>query len=374
LDEARTAYEALLGVEPDSSRVLNNLGVIEVSAGRPERAIEWYQRGFNFRPDLANLAFNMVATNLALGRVDSARAARARFAALRPEHGQVLYTKWLIAWAVPEYDSAAAASEAVARVAGATIQGLATNMQLAIAGVRGQPSRMQSVLATAEQRAAEGGRVPEHLAAIAWVATYEAVVQERPGDGLSRVERALARFPLDSMQPLDRPYVELAQFYARAEKPARARELLAAYRREAPERLQVDERAALGLATAYTSLAEGKAQEAIREFQAADTGQCRACALPGLARAFQAAGNPDSAAAVLERYLAVPDDDRALVDPLERAGALARLGELYEQRGDTANAVKRNAEFLALWKDADPGFKPALDRVRERQRRLTAER
>ena len=54
--------------------------------------------------------------------------------------------------------------------------------------------------------------------------------------------------------------------------------------------------------------------------------------------------------------------------------ALARLGELYELRGDTVQAVQFNARFLELWRDADPDFRPVLDRVRERQRRLTAER
>jgi hypothetical protein len=33
-----------------------------------------------------------------------------------------------------------------------------------------------------------------------------------------------------------------------------------------------------------------------------------------------------------------------------------------------------NGQFLAQWKDADPVFRPVIERVKERQRRLTAER
>jgi hypothetical protein len=98
------------------------------------------------------------------------------------------------------------------------------------------------------------------------------------------------------------------------------------------------------------------------------------CTLPGLAAAWQATGNQDSVLVILERYATTPDDDRQRVDPLERAGAFARLGELYEAKGDTARAVEWNAKFLELWKDADAEFKPIIERVRERQRRLTAER
>ena len=96
--------------------------------------------------------------------------------------------------------------------------------------------------------------------------------------------------------------------------------------------------------------------------------------MPARLRAWQAAGNQDSVLAILERFVTTSDDDRSYVDPLERAGAFARLGELYESKGDTARAVSMNAKFLELWKDADAEFKPVIERVRERQRRLTAER
>lgn len=248
------------------------------------------------------------------------------------------------------------------------------NGQLWLAGLRGQPSRMEPVMAESERRARSGRQVAEHLRSAAWVASYEAVVLNRPRDAIARMERVLEEFPLEPFAPLDRPYLELAVFYARANQPARARELLASYSREVPAQLHQTAKPEFNLATAFTTLAEGNPQQAVREFQAADIGMCKVCALPGLARAWQEAGNEDSAVAVLNRYLSLPDDDRAMVDPLERAGALARLGEIYERRGDTARALSMNGQFLSLWENADPVFRPVVERVKERQRRLTAEK
>ena len=53
--------------------------------------------------------------------------------------------------------------------------------------------------------------------------------------------------------------------------------------------------------------------------------------------------------------------------PTRRAGALQRLGELYEAKGDAANAAKAYREFIELWKNADPELQP---RVAEAKRRL----
>jgi len=318
--------------------------------------------------------FNVVAASLELGKVDRARAVRQQFDSLRPGHLIGSALQWLIGWSAADYVQLDSAVTRLEAEGGAATGALAVNGRLWLSGLRGQPSRMEAKLAESAARAGQGEQVAEYLRSLTWVATYQAVVEGRPADALKRVDAALARFPLASLGAVDRPYPELAAFYARAEQPARARALLAEYRREVPAELHKADRASVALAAGFASLAEKRTQDAIRDFQSADVGQCTTCALPGLARAWQEAGNQDSVVAVLERYVTIPDDDRQKTDPLERAGALARLGELHEQRGDTVRAVERNAQFLELWKNADPVFKPVIDRVRERQRKLTAEK
>jgi hypothetical protein len=45
---------------------------------------------------------------------------------------------------------------------------------------------------------------------------------------------------------------------------------------------------------------------------------------------------------------------------------LKRLGELYEQRADTARAVRYYNRFIELWQSADPELQPLVDEVRSR--------
>jgi tetratricopeptide (TPR) repeat protein/tRNA A-37 threonylcarbamoyl transferase component Bud32 len=376
LDAARTVYQSLLesGLESDSARLLNNLGVVNILDRRGEEALGYYRRAYNLEPDQPNATFNIVATSVDLGRLDEARAVAARFDSLRPGHPSGAGNAYLIAWGAREYDSASAALDRFAAAAGSVGGGIVLHNTLWLAGLRGGPAGMAQVLRQSGQQASEGQRVPEHLRAAAWVATYQAVVQGKPEDAIKRMDAALSDFPLATLEPFDRPYAELAEFFARAGRPGRARQLLDEFEREVPRQLHTQVRAELGRARAYTSLADGRAQDAIEEFIEADVGMCKICALPGLSRAWQEVGNEDSVLAVLQRYVTMPEDDRMTSDPLELAGAYSRLGELYEARGDTAQALAYNAKFLQLWSNADPEFAPILERVRERQRRLTAER
>ena len=50
------------------------------------------------------------------------------------------------------------------------------------------------------------------------------------------------------------------------------------------------------------------------------------------------------------------------------------LGELYEARGNVAQARAYYAKFVDLWNDADPVLQPAVRDIRNRLARLTAER
>jgi hypothetical protein len=90
------------------------------------------------------------------------------------------------------------------------------------------------------------------------------------------------------------------------------------------------------------------------------------CALPWLGRAFEDAGQPDSAANTYERYLATGDPFRLLSDAAWRAFILKRLGDLHVQRGDTVLAVKRLSEFVDLWTHADEDLQPQVAQARHR--------
>lgn len=81
---------------------------------------------------------------------------------------------------------------------------------------------------------------------------------------------------------------------------------------------------------------------------------------------------PDSAIAMYERYIATPDGSRwRTIDHHALAGAHKRLGELYEAKGDRQKAASHYAQFIELWKNADPEFQPRVAEVKRRLARLS---
>ena len=53
---------------------------------------------------------------------------------------------------------------------------------------------------------------------------------------------------------------------------------------------------------------------------------------------------------------------------------LRRLGELYEERGDSERAVEHYADFVELWENEDPDLQPIVEDAGERIARLVGER
>jgi tetratricopeptide (TPR) repeat protein len=118
------------------------------------------------------------------------------------------------------------------------------------------------------------------------------------------------------------------------------------------------------------ALAEGKPQDALAEFRTENplngTGavRCDGCMAFDLARAYDAAGQPDSALAEYRRYLALPLGIRR--DHEDLAAVRKRLGELYELKGDRKAAIAQYAAFVDQWSHADADLQPAVNEVRKR--------
>lgn len=164
----------------------------------------------------------------------------------------------------------------------------------------------------------------------------------------------------------ERPYFWVAELYARAGRPDRARAILAQYEREVRDTaLKRDQVPSVQRAQAEIALAERHPLEALVLFRKADTiadgpaGGCAACVYPLIARAFDEAGVPDSAFLAFERFLTLPGN--VLIPemhPTYLAGTYKRLGELYDQQGDVGKALEYYGKFVALWKNADRNCNP----------------
>ena len=98
------------------------------------------------------------------------------------------------------------------------------------------------------------------------------------------------------------------------------------------------------------------------------------CMLFEIGTAFDSAGVADSTIHYFECFLNEPAWNRLFTDARVRPGVLRRLGELSEERGDRERAAQHYADFVELWKDADPHLQPIVEDVRERIALLVGER
>jgi tetratricopeptide (TPR) repeat protein len=123
-------------------------------------------------------------------------------------------------------------------------------------------------------------------------------------------------------------------------------------------------------------LSQGKAEEAISEFQKGPRPQLSFININTLtsanfplrddftARALVSKGNLEAAIAEYERILLPANTGGHLVHPLARY----RLAGLYEKKGLTAKAVEQYRKLAEIWKDADPD----LAVIRDARGRLDA--
>jgi serine/threonine protein kinase/tetratricopeptide (TPR) repeat protein len=190
----------------------------------------------------------------------------------------------------------------------------------------------------------------------------------RPERARAVVDSVLALTPLGSMLPADRPYEALARFYAQAGDIARARTLIASAdsNNRSMNRLMIAE---MAWARGEVALATGQIRDAERELLvAAREFLCTICALPSLARAYDAGGKPEQALATYREYLTTPWLWRYEIDGIEISHALTRMGELYMAAGQPEQARKAWSDLVTLWRNAEG---PARDIVRELQQRLS---
>jgi tetratricopeptide (TPR) repeat protein/tRNA A-37 threonylcarbamoyl transferase component Bud32 len=373
IQEALTPYLALFELEPNDPKLSNNLGVLYNLEGDNERSLEYYLQAYELMPTAPSVNFNIVVTNIELGRLDDARAANERFVEAVPNHPIHQVNNFFIAGAEFDYATARESIEAWAAYGDLASESLVTSTLGGLAAVEGKIAELERRLRESETRAASGRQVREHLLDAVYVGLFDAETRGRPEQGIERVQRALEAFPLESLEPFDRPYAELAEFYARLGRVERASEMLDAFDREVSEEFAPMADIEYQRARGYHALAQKRYDEAMVRFLASDRGSCPVCVLPGLARLHDQTGNTDSLITVLERYLTTPDDDRLHVDFLELPGVYVRLGELYEARGEREQAIENYDRFVDLWQGADAELQLQVDDVRRRIARLAAE-
>jgi tetratricopeptide (TPR) repeat protein len=209
------------------------------------------------------------------------------------------------------------------------------------------------------------------------------VMTKGPSPALNaRLDSAVAAIAFAKLPMVDRPYLFSAIVLARAGNPAKARAMIARYRSEMTDTsIRRAQEAELHSALGEIALADRKPLDALVEFRRADVGydglpaqECAPCLPFNLARAFDAAGQPDSAVVMFERYLSTPYwlKTDAEMDPVRLPAIHERLGQLYESMGNTEKAIDHYRAFIELWKNADAELQPRVADARARLARLSS--
>jgi tetratricopeptide (TPR) repeat protein len=180
------------------------------------------------------------------------------------------------------------------------------------------------------------------------------------------LDDALVRYPLESVEPLDRLYVPFANAYARVGRPARAKAVLQELQGSIPQDLWWISEGGSRRARGWIAVAEGRLEDARAEFQRVEGKINRAF---GLGQVYERMEQPDSAIANYQLFLSTPFAGTPWNGvPL----VMERLGQLCEQQGELAKATEYYGRFVDLWAEADPDLQPRVEAARRALERLRA--
>jgi tetratricopeptide (TPR) repeat protein len=189
-----------------------------------------------------------------------------------------------------------------------------------------------------------------------------------------QVRRALVQTPMESLPPSERQWQYLLQIAEASGDATAARAALQSFERDLPQMGMLQAAGVLAEARGVAAMAAGRPAEAIPMFREADRNfaSCDRCLMIRLARAFDLAGERDSAIVYFQRFVDTPHSF-LFEDQDWLAGTYKRLGELYEVAGDLSKSAVNLEKFVELWKDADPELQTTVRDARDRLTRIRAE-
>jgi len=373
------AIEAYRGEsrQPDAvvGPALGNWGEVLRSMRLYARAESLDVRSLQIDSNLAIGAVNVIELELDRGRLDSAAAMYGIMRRRHPASPVLEIEAPLITYARGDLGATRRLADSLAGTSNDAARSYGLAYGAALSLVQGNLAR------AAQQYALAGGGAAASLVDSLTLITASTWFRNTNAGAAARMNAALARYPFATMAMADRPYFAVAAAWARLGKPDRAEAAIAAYRSAVTDTAMLRvQGSALHTALGEIALAEHHFDRALSEFRQGDTAydarpatECAPCLPLELARAFDAAGQADSAIAQYEAFIATPYYNRLVeTDPLALALAHERLGELYEARGDVARAAAHDQRFIALWANADPDLQPRVAQARERLSALGA--
>ncbi len=376
-DKATTAYSSLLNLHPNDSWALNNLAILYMDGREYARSDSLFRRAIQVDSVGGALYFgNAISTSVALGDYSGAETILARFSSLFPDHPTAAVAAAALASSRFDYESARQRLRALSDTQqGSELWRMNISFMLAqLAEVQGRLGEAEDLIGHVMAVAEKSSQLGLYLNGALRMAFYDAILRGDRQRALNRVESALQRHPLSTIDPLERPYDLLATFFALVGDVRRARRYLAESEKTVDPAFRNRAKDGVDVAKGVIALAESRPEDAVRELRLADRGACPICILPLLGQAYDAAGQTDSVISIYERYIETPWLYRAgETDWYALAGTYERLGGLYELRGDTERALYYYGKFIQLWSGADSELQSRVDAARRAQSRLSSD-
>lgn len=373
--KALAAYQAVYALDSTNGAALNQLALLFQTMDAEDSVLVYSQRQFRSEPIIRNaskIIYALVGTGQladAQRVVDSVR----RVVPNAMSVGSFVNAMAGVRYFLGDTDS----SEALLAVQRAMpaipqrIEGVGSSIEIAL--TQGRLRDFQQYVHQMDSLLETRG-TPSTLDGFSNAAS-DILFRDKVGDGVRALDRIVAGSQWAAMPPVDRPWFHAALFYAVAGEAAKGRAVMARRLTEIPDAAAAaKQRPMVDWIEGMLSLAEGKHAEAASRFRASTKGTdggpsgIASLAWYGIAQTFDRQQQTDSARVYYERYLAVPPIRRwwGFADPVSLAAVRKRVGEIYDSRGDRANAIKYYGEFVEQWKDADPALQPAVTSVRKR--------
>jgi Tfp pilus assembly protein PilF len=371
--KAISAYESLIELDSLDFAGANNLAVVYNNHREFAKAERMWRLATRADPTLTPPYNGLVGLFIRQGRIAEAESVIIVNARILPRSPNAAILLRNVAYATGDFDRQLAISDSLKKARPndiATLTNISTNLgQLARA--QGQLALALRISVEARDRNAAAGNPQARLNAALDEPDFDSWFRGDKANSLRGIEAALAANPLDKIPAVQRPYVRVASLLARAGRPEAAKALLQ-QRESSGNAAAIDQEQREGerhLVQAEIAIAEKRYDDAVREARASGWGACATCAGALLGRAYDLAGNADSAIASMARYTDSPD--RVLqVDQAYLAGSHKRLGELYEAKGDAAKAAEHYRKFIKLWDKADPELQPQVAAARAKLAKL----
>jgi len=375
-DRTIAAYEALLERDSLSSPALNNGGLRHMFKGDYARAEQLLRKAIAIPEPFGGSFGNLIQAQLGQAKLAAAESTAAKFRESLPSSAGHWTSDVYITTFRQDYDSLERLSRSVfADPKKVTQRDFASLLQAQVSAVRGKVRDAMRWMGETEaiQARVSDTRMPVLRASLdsAWLRAHFL------GDGAGareQVRLALMRTPMESLPPSERQWDFLLQIAEVSGDVPAARAALQSLERDLPQMGVPQSAGALARARAAFEMTAGRPTTAIPLLREAERMYylCDRCAMVQLARAFDLAGQRDSAIAYFQRFVDAPHTF-LFEDQDWLAGSYKRLGELYEAAGDLSKAATNLEKFVELWKEADPELQPKVRDARERLTRIRAE-